>query len=59
MRGIHFSPDSRWLISASADNTIRRWDMHLESLLHDAEQLVGRELTDDERAIYLRQNGVP
>jgi WD40 repeat protein len=56
---VGFSSDSRWLISKGGDSTIRRWDMNLESLLRDAEQLVGRDLTDDERAIYLPQNGVP
>jgi WD40 repeat protein len=48
-----FSPDSQSLISGAMDNTIRRWDLNLESLMTDARQLVGRELTPEESKTYL------
>jgi WD40 repeat protein len=50
--GLAFTPDSRWLLSASRDNTIRLWAVTLDGLMEVARRTVGRNFTSDEWKQY-------
>jgi WD40 repeat protein len=45
--------DGRRLITMSADHTVRIWDLDDEHLISFARRTAGRELTDEERSMYL------
>jgi len=51
------SPDGRWLVTGSRDWTARVWRVRSYDLIDVAKNLVGRELTPDERQQY--QNETP
>lgn len=53
VRSVTISTDNRWVLTGSADNTARLWDVEIERLMARAKKLVGRELTDAERERYL------
>ncbi len=49
---VGFSPDNRWVITGSLDQTARLWELNIDTLMERARQLVGRELTDEELERY-------
>jgi len=49
---VTFSPDSRSLVTFGGDETVRRWDLNINSLIDRARRVAGRELTPDERKLY-------
>lgn len=52
-----YSPDRRWIVTASADRTARVWPWpDVEDLLAAARSRVARELTCQERVQYLHED---
>jgi WD40 repeat protein len=48
-----FTPDNRWLISGSGDNSAKLWSLRHADLLACARDMAGRNLTEDEWKLYL------
>lgn len=59
MTGASFSPDGKWIVTASADNTaiVYPWEMFAlyEVILSLARNRALRELTPEEREKYLHE----
>lgn len=56
--GIHsvaFSPDGRWIATASDDGTARIYAVHIQDLMSLAQKRIARELTCQEQVEYLHQ----
>ncbi len=52
-----YSPDGRWIVTASGDGTARVWPWpDVEGLLAEARSRVARELTCQERVQYLHED---
>lgn len=49
---VAFSADSRWLITDASDGKIRRWCLDTPWLIENSRQVVGRELSKEERSNY-------
>jgi len=50
-----FSPDGRYIVTASSDSTARIYLAHIEDLMELARSRVTRELTPEERRQYLHE----
>jgi WD40 repeat protein len=48
-----FSGDSRWLVTGDEEGTVRLWDLNLQSLLVRARRATARELTAEEKKLYM------
>jgi WD40 repeat protein len=45
---VAISPDGKWLVTGSGDNTARIWPLRIEEVLDQAERAVGRNFTREE-----------
>src|SRR5262249_49240170 len=52
VRAVAISPDGRWLITGSDDQTILLRDLRIEALIDRARHNAGRELTTEEKQTY-------
>jgi WD40 repeat protein len=53
VEGVAFSPDGRWVVSASRDNTARVWRWRLEDLIEEACKRLPRNLARQEWRQYI------
>jgi WD40 repeat protein len=53
IRALVFNPDGHWLVTAGADGTARRWNLHLDELKRLACEKAGRNLTREEWKTYI------
>lgn len=51
--GVSFSQSGDQLISSSEDGTVRIWDLRVDKLIQYCDELAGRDLTTEERGLYL------
>jgi len=56
VNGAKFSPDGKYIVTASADGTARIYLVHIQDLIALAKTRVTRELTCEERQLYLHEN---
>ena len=47
VKALAVSPDSRWLVTGSADGAAYLWNLQLDDLRKLAHQVVGRNLTQE------------
>jgi WD40 repeat protein len=52
VRNVAFSPDGRYILTASADRTARRWLVDLQDTIREVCALLTRDLTPEERAQF-------
>ena len=53
VRSVGFSGDGRWAItSGERDQTVRLWDLDINSLIANAKRLAGRGLTETEKQTF-------
>jgi WD40 repeat protein len=45
---VAISPDNRWLVTGSEDNTARLWHLRLNDLMDLARRTLGRQSADEE-----------
>jgi len=50
---IAVSPDDRWLLTGSYDDTARLWPLQLTELVASARRIAARPLTEQERRLYV------
>jgi WD40 repeat protein len=56
VRSAAFSPDGRYIVTASDDGTARIYLTRIEDLMELARSRVTRELTPEERRLYLHED---
>ncbi len=52
VRNVTFSPDGKYILTASDDNTARLWLVDLNDTIRDVCALLTRDLTPDERVEF-------
>jgi hypothetical protein len=50
---VAFSPDNRWVVTGSWDNSARLWLLQIQDLLTLARHTAGRNLSEDEWKTFL------
>jgi WD40 repeat protein len=58
VNGTQFSPDGKYIVTASDDGTARVYLVHIEDLIELAKKRLTRELTCEERVQYLHEDRV-